>query len=186
MQPFFFDEIDVSMRFALTLMLFMELFGGLVVLDLYAENRVWFDSIARHIKGMPAVWMIQVLWAIVYFFLGYSYYLTFRDSQDIVSVHYAFDAITGLLLINVILNKMYALVWLRWRLTTIAIYMVVSIDGITLLMLVILGMNDMLDEMGYLFPYALWNLYLTYINITWRVVEARLELEKAQEQPQQT
>ena len=170
--PFFRDAEDVLIRFALTAMMFFAFFSGFSLIDLYERHEKRFNVITRRIKGMPTVLMIHLIWTLVYFLAGWSYYVFFYNSPFDTGSSYVFDTITFLLIANVVWNRMYIYVLLEAQLTLVALLMLVAVDAVVLAMIIILGLNGNTTSMGLLIPYLIWSLYLTYINIAWLIVEA--------------
>lgn len=168
---FFISKEDVAIYLVLALLVYGEAYTNIWLISFYKENSVLFENICKHIKGMPAIWMIQCLWNIVDFLLGSSLYVFYRHSDDIMTSDYVFDNITLLIIINVILVKLHPIIFMHLKYTLCSLIMLILVVSTTMAMLIIFAVNDKWDAFSYMIPYLLWNIYLAYINFNWIRVE---------------
>lgn len=168
---FFVSKEDVAIRLALALLIYGEAYTGIWLISFYRDNNVWFESIGKYIKGMPAIWMIQCLWNVVDFLLGSSLYVFYRHCDDIIILDYVVDSITLLVIINTLLVKLHPIIFMHLKYTLCSLIMLILAVSTTVAMLLIFALNDKWDAFSYMIPYLLWNIYLTYINFNWIRVE---------------
>lgn len=166
----FIEKEDVAIRIMLTLFIYGELYMAIWLMSFYKNNYEWYKSIARYIYGSPALWMISISWSVVYFLLGSSLYLFYRNSSNMIGTSH-FDLITFLFIVNIALNKLYPFVFIHLKKTLLSLIMLVIIVMTSALTMILFAMNDKWSEFGYMIPYPLFNLYLLYINFNWVRVE---------------
>lgn len=167
----FKDRNDIGMRFVIAFIFSAEIFTGFICMIYYKENKKWFDNIAKRIKAMPTILMLYIMWYIVYFSLGFSINIFYRDSEDIIDTYYVLDVVTILFIINIILNKIYPFMFFRSKKAFISLMMMVCIVITSIALLYIFYIHNKLTEFWFFLPYTLWNMYLFYINFMFVYIE---------------
>ena len=169
----FGDKGAIAMNFIVTFVIFGEVFVGVLLSDYYKTHIKWFNYVSRRIRGMPPVWLAQLVWAVVYYLLSYALYL-FYSAHDNASTS-TLDTISVLFLVNMLINKLHPFIFLKLRRTSLGLAMTTLVAATGLGMAALLARESMWVEMSLLLPYPLWCLYLFYLNIMWLLVEASVK-----------
>lgn len=167
------DKSDVVIRMMLTLYIFSEVYVGILLIDYYKTHKEWFTRISKRIRLFPPIWMIQIIWAFVYFMLGSSIYLFYKNANDILNNNkdHTVDSVTFLFIVNIMLNKLYPFVFLKMRLVRAALLMI-TLNILTSVGIAILfALNGKWTEFGTFLPYPLWASFLFYINLMFVIIK---------------
>lgn len=167
----FVDKGDVAIFYTLGIMLFAEVFCGIIQVDTFAKNREWFYAIGARIRGMPRPIVFPIVWTVLYLLIWTSMFIFYRNTDYATSPSYLVDAVTILLIANLMANKSWTYVFFQARQTVAAMLMICFIFGSGLAILIMLGIEGRTLEMGLFIAYPLWCLYAGYLNAMWLWVE---------------
>ncbi len=167
----FVDKGDVAIFYTLAIMLFAEVFCGIIQVDMFAKNREWFYAIGSRIRGMPRPIVFPIAWTILYILIWISMFIFYRNTDYATSPSSLVDAVTILLVLNLMANKSWTYVFFQARQTIAALVMIVFIFGSGAPIVILLGINSRTTELGIFIAYPLWCIYAFYLNLTWVIVE---------------
>ena len=180
-------KADVGIFYVLSVMLFAEFYAGMLQLDLFRKNRVWYEAISRRIIAMPPSWLFGVAWTVIYCFIWAAMFVFFRDNDYTTSPSYLIDTVTLLFVFNIMANKMWTYVFFQARQTLYAMLMILFIIVTDVVILAMFGANARWTEFGLFIAYPLWCCYALYLNVMWLYVETHVlqpaELETLKREP---
>lgn len=186
MTVIFQDKGDVAIFFGLGLMMFTELFYGVIQMNLYnnPENREWYNTISRKIKGMPRRIVFPIVWTALYIGIWIAMFLYYRN-EAFPNAGYMIDTITLLFIANVLLIKTWAFIFFSLRRTTISLVMIVFIIVLSVIMTVLFGVHELWGSFVPFLLLSLWCCYALYLNAAWVYVE-KYELLDAKRREKET
>lgn len=178
MTVIFNDKGDVAIFFGLGLMMFTELFYGVIQMNLYnnPENRDWYRSIAKKIKGMPPRILFPIVWTLLYIGIWIAMFLYYRD-EAYPNGGYMIDTITLLFLANVLLIKMWTFIFFSLKRTTVSLCMIVFIIVLSVIMTILFAVHELWGSFVPFLLLSLWCCYALYLNAAWVYIEKYLLLD---------
>lgn len=184
MSHIFNDKGDVGIFFGLCIMMFTGLFYGVISMNLYdnPENRDWYLSVSRMIKGMPKKIAFPIVWTILYLAIVIGMFLYYRG-ETFPNSDYMIDTITLIFITNVMCIKLWPFVFFQLRKTVVALIMIVAIIVFSTIMSILFAIHDCWGSFVPFVCLTLWCLYALYINAMWIHIENHCLLDVKQRTP---
>ena len=172
MSYIFIDKADVSIFFGLSLMMFTELFYGVIQMNLYSnpENREWYATVSKQIKGFPPRIVFPIVWTTLYIIILISMFMYYRG-ETFPNNGYMIDSITLIFVTNVLLIKLWPFFFFQLRKTTISLIMTIAILVCSGVMAILFGIHELWVQFTVFLILTLWCCFALYLNSAWLYVE---------------
>lgn len=167
----FVENGIVAIFYVLPVMLFTSLFSGVSDMSEYQRDRKWYDSIARHIRGMPAPIAFPIAWTLLYILTWIAMFLFYRNLSYATSPTYLVDAVTIIFVLNIMANKLWSYCFFVAKQTVVALLLCLWLIISGFVIVGLFGANARWAEFGLFIWYPLWCLYALYLNAAWIYVE---------------
>jgi len=122
------------------------------------EQRRWYARYQRSLACSPPGWLFGVVWPLLYAMLTAFAVLLFRNTTDFVAVFVLF-------FVNILLNKLWSLIFFGQRRLALAAVIVVLMLGTQIAIAVLVGLREAWLPFGLFLPYVAWTMYALVLNI---------------------
>lgn len=132
------------------------------------EQRRWYYMYQQDLLCKPPAWLFGVAWTVLYALLTAFAVVLFGD----------YVAIFVLFFINILLNKLWSLVFFGMRRLWWAVAIAVGMLGTELAILILVGIADAWVPFGLFLPYVAWTVYALVLNAQFARLEKARPLRK--------
>lgn len=137
-------------------------------------NTDYFNERYDRIEWAPARGVFSIMWPLLYFMLTAGVFLFWKDTS-----HEFYQIVLGLYVANIMLNKIWCLVFFGTRRPWISLLVLLVILGSAIAVLVLYGIatrgdSNLWISFGLYLPYVLWLGFATVLNAEFARKDAQI------------
>ena len=133
------------------------------------KDTKWYIEERPKINLAPPGSIFGIAWTILYGLIVATAVTYFKDDTQV--------AVFSLFVTNIVLNKLWTMVFFRGRNTAGAMFIIVLMFGTELSIAILFGINGNWLQFGLYLPYLLWTMFAFYLNARMHSIKQKKKQE---------